>query len=116
MAPVDLADGGAAHQFGGHHLLLHPYREGGSLWGRGLTDRQWVEYGDALLRLAETVDELASRVPQAPHVICHADIHPGNLIADGDGPLHVVDWDAPILRGEVEAVRPVLIGPTAMLV
>ncbi len=31
------------------------------------------------------------------HVICHADIHSGNLIADGDGPLHVVDWDAPIL-------------------
>ncbi|SCG45382.1 phosphotransferase enzyme family protein [Micromonospora humi] len=150
VAPVDLAGGGAAHRFGDDELLLYPYRDGGSLWGRGLTDRQWIEYGeflahlhavrpspeiaavlpvetyrseagqrlctlgeqaatseslgafwhrygDALLRLAETVDELAARVPQAPHVICHADIHPGNLIADGDGPLHVVDWDAPIL-------------------
>ncbi|MGN9810009.1 phosphotransferase family protein [Micromonospora sp. BQ11] len=47
--------------------------------------------------MSETVDDLASRVTHAPHVICHADIHPGNLIADGDGPLHVVDWDAPIL-------------------
>lgn len=150
VAPVDRPDGGAAHRFGHYHLLLYPYREGGSLWSRGLTDRQWIEYGeflahlhtvspspeiaavlptetyrssagerlralggqaatsaslgdfwnrygDPLHRLAETVDELAARVPPAPHVICHADIHPGNLIADGDGPLHVVDWDAPIL-------------------
>ncbi|MFG1678169.1 phosphotransferase enzyme family protein [Micromonospora sp. NPDC049282] len=149
VAPVDRPDGGAAHRFGDHQLLLYPYREGGSLWGPGLTDRQWIEYGeflahlhavplspeiaavlpvetyrsgagerlnalagaaaasaalgafwdrygDALHRLAETVDELAVRVPAAPHVICHADVHPGNLIADGDGPLHVVDWDAPI--------------------
>ncbi|MEE3919334.1 phosphotransferase [Micromonospora sp. BRA006-A] len=51
----------------------------------------------ALHRLAESVDDLASRVTPGQHVICHADIHPGNLIADGDGPLHVVDWDAPIL-------------------
>nr|WP_318273134.1 phosphotransferase [Micromonospora provocatoris] len=127
-----------------------PVPRRGSLWGRGLTDRQWIEYGDflgrlhrvtpsaevaavlpaetyrssagerlrtlggqaatseilgtfwkrygaALHRLAETVDELASRVTRGRQVICHADIHPGNLIADGDGPLHVVDWDAPIL-------------------
>ncbi|QLQ37216.1 phosphotransferase enzyme family protein [Micromonospora robiginosa] len=145
VAPV-----GGTHRFGDHHLLLYPYVEGGSLWSRGLTDRQWTaygdflghlhavtpspeiaavlptetyrsdagqrvrtlggqaaasaslgafwhRYGDALHRLAETVDALAARVPRTPHVVCHADVHPGNLIADGDGPLHVVDWDAPIL-------------------
>ncbi|MFG2165329.1 phosphotransferase enzyme family protein [Micromonospora chersina] len=57
----------------------------------------WDRYGAALHRLSETVDDLASRVTRGRHVICHADIHPGNLIADGDGPLHVVDWDAPML-------------------
>ncbi|MFD0788495.1 phosphotransferase family protein, partial [Micromonospora azadirachtae] len=57
----------------------------------------WHRYGAALHRLSETVDDLASRVTRGEHVVCHADIHPGNLIADGDGPLHVVDWDAPIL-------------------
>lgn len=46
--------------------------------------------------MSETVDDLASRVTVGRHVICHADAHPGNLLAAGDGPLHVVDWDAPI--------------------
>ncbi|MEV1142150.1 aminoglycoside phosphotransferase family protein [Micromonospora sp. NPDC049799] len=150
VAPIDLPDGGAGRGFGNYRLLLYPFHDGGSLWGRGLTDRQWIEYGEflgrlhavtpsadiaaalavetyrssagerlrilgrqaaasealggfwdrygaALHRLSATVDELAARVTPARHVICHADIHPGNLIADGDGPLHVVDWDAPIL-------------------
>ncbi|WP_435149450.1 phosphotransferase enzyme family protein [Micromonospora aurantiaca (nom. illeg.)] len=148
VAPLD--HGGAGRGYGDYRLLLYPFHDGGSLWGRGLTDRQWTEYGDflgrlhrvtpsaevaavlpvetyrsgagerlrtlgvqaatsevlgafwerygaALHRLAETVDDLGSRVTPGQHVICHADIHPGNLIADGDGPLHVVDWDAPIL-------------------
>ncbi|MEW2441502.1 phosphotransferase enzyme family protein [Micromonospora marina] len=150
VAPLALPDGSAGHRFGDHRLLLYPFHDGGSLWGRGLTDRQWIEYGEflgrlhrvtpsaqvaavlpaetyrssagerlralggqaagsevlgafwnrygaPLHRLADTVDELACRVARTQHVICHADIHPGNLIADGDGPLHVVDWDAPIL-------------------
>ena len=151
VAPLDpRPDGGVARRFGDYRLLLYPFHDGGSLWGRGLTDPQWIEYGDflgrlhrvtpsaevaavlpaetyrssagerlrtiggqaatsevlgafwkrygdALHRLAETVDDLASRVTPGQHVICHADIHPGNLIADGDGPVHVVDWDAPIL-------------------
>ncbi|MEV6369064.1 phosphotransferase [Micromonospora musae] len=150
VAPIDLPDGGSSHRFGAYHLLLYPFHDGGSRWGRGLTDRQWTEYGEflgrlhtvapsadiaadlpnetyrsnagerlrllggqaaasealgafwarygaALHRQSETVEQLAGHVPQGRHVICHADIHPGNLIADGDGPLHVVDWDAPIL-------------------
>ncbi|GAB3350137.1 aminoglycoside phosphotransferase family protein [Micromonospora halotolerans] len=150
VAPIERPDGGISRGFGEHRLLLYPFHDGGSLWGRGLTDRQWIEYGEflgrlhavtpsadiaavlpaeawrssagerlralgeqaaasevlgafwdrygtALHRLSETVDDLASRVTHGRHVVCHADIHPGNLIADGDGPLHVVDWDAPIL-------------------
>ncbi|MET8082445.1 aminoglycoside phosphotransferase family protein [Micromonospora sp. NPDC005237] len=150
VAPIDLPGGRVIRGFGDYQLLLYPFHAGGSLWGRGLTDRQWVEYGEflgrlhavkpsadlaavlpvetyrssagerlrilgeqaaasealgtfwdrygaALHRLSATVDHLASRVTQSQHVICHADIHPGNLLADGDGPLHVVDWDAPIL-------------------
>lgn len=150
VAPIDRPDGGTGREFGDYQLLLYPFHDGGSRWSRGLTDRQWIEYGEflrrlhavtpsadiaallpvesyrssagerlrtlggeaaasetlgafwdrygaALHRLSETVDDLASRVTRGRHVICHADIHPGNLIADGDGPLHVVDWDAPIL-------------------
>jgi len=150
VAPIDRPTGAIVHQWGDYQLLLYPFHDGGSLWSCGLTDRQWVEYGEflgrlhaaapsadiaavlpmesyqstangrlralgaqaaqsealgafwerygpALDRLSDTVDDLAARVTAADHVICHADIHPGNLLAESDGPLHVVDWDAPIL-------------------
>ncbi|WBB70084.1 aminoglycoside phosphotransferase family protein [Micromonospora sp. WMMD812] len=150
VAPIDLPDGGVSRGFGDHQLLLYPFHDGGSRWDRGLTDCQWIQYGEflgrlhavtpsadiaavlpvetyrssagdrlrtlggqaaasealgafwdrygaALHRLSKTVDELASRAIRGQNVICHADIHPGNLLADGDGPLYVVDWDAPIL-------------------
>ncbi len=49
--------------------------------------------------LARRVTDLERQAAAARHpfVLCHADIHPGNLMAEGDGPLSVVDWDAPIL-------------------
>jgi spectinomycin phosphotransferase len=30
-------------------------------------------------------------------VLCHADLHPGNLLINPTGPFYIVDWDAPIL-------------------
>ncbi len=38
---------------------------------------------------------LASRTPEL--VVCHSDIHPGNLFIDTKGSLFIVDWDYPIL-------------------
>ena len=29
-------------------------------------------------------------------MLCHADIHTNNILVDGAGRLHVVDWDAPV--------------------
>ncbi|MGC5005456.1 phosphotransferase enzyme family protein [Streptomyces sp. DT203] len=150
VAPLSARSGEAGHVMGDYRMLLYPFHVGGNLWSRGLTDRQWIEYGEflgklhstvpsprigsvlpaesyattaparvyartaeaavssvlgafwqrygaAVTRLCETVCELTAKVGAGPHVICHADVHPGNLIADGDGPLHVVDWDAPIM-------------------
>lgn len=31
------------------------------------------------------------------HVICHADIHPANIIVDAAGAIHIVDWDEVML-------------------
>lgn len=31
------------------------------------------------------------------HVLCHADLHGGNVLLGPHGELHIVDWDAPIL-------------------
>jgi spectinomycin phosphotransferase len=33
----------------------------------------------------------------AEKVLCHSDIHPGNLFIDTQGRLYIVDWDAPML-------------------
>jgi spectinomycin phosphotransferase len=30
-------------------------------------------------------------------VLCHSDIHPGNLFLDASGTLFIVDWDGPML-------------------
>jgi spectinomycin phosphotransferase len=38
---------------------------------------------------------LASRSPEL--VLCHSDIHPGNLFIDKHGALFIVDWDSPVL-------------------
>ena len=38
---------------------------------------------------------LASRSTEM--VLCHSDIHPGNLFIDKDGTLFIVDWDSPVL-------------------
>jgi spectinomycin phosphotransferase len=59
----------------------------------------WTAHGDTVRRLAGEVRSLAGRAAalDRPQVLCHADIHPGNLLADAGGGLHVVDWDAPIV-------------------
>ena len=38
---------------------------------------------------------LASRSPEM--VLCHSDIHPGNLFIDKNGILFIIDWDSPVL-------------------
>ncbi|MDE2856414.1 MAG: aminoglycoside phosphotransferase family protein [Chloroflexota bacterium] len=42
---------------------------------------------------------LASRLKARDHehVICHADIHPANIMVDAAGAIHIVDWDEVIL-------------------
>ena len=50
-------------------------------------------------RLVERAGKLAHtlRLRELKFVLCHADIHPGNLLVGADGAFHIVDWDNPIL-------------------
>ena len=55
----------------------------------------WAEHRSTIYALLTSMDKLA-RVLQSqtrPHVICHADLHPGNLLRDRAGNVFVVDWD-----------------------
>jgi spectinomycin phosphotransferase len=49
--------------------------------------------------LLQRADELASDLPSKPMelVLCHTDIHGGNILIGEDGELYIVDWDNPIL-------------------
>ena len=50
---------------------------------------------DLIERAEQFAQTLASRATEL--VICHSDIHPGNLFIDTQGTLFIVDWDYPLL-------------------
>jgi spectinomycin phosphotransferase len=54
---------------------------------------------DTLLELAARAERLAHVMAARPAelVLCHSDIHPGNLFIDTTGALYIVDWDYPTL-------------------
>jgi len=54
---------------------------------------------DQILDLVARAERLAlDLVRRAPDpVLCHSDLHAGNILIAGDGALYIVDWDEPIL-------------------
>ena len=54
---------------------------------------------ETLLDLLRRTEQLAQAVASRPPkwVLCHSDIHPGNLFIAKNGALFIVDWDSPIL-------------------
>lgn len=49
--------------------------------------------------LVDRAEALSQRVQeQSPEfVLCHSDIHGGNVLIDGNGAIYIVDWDDPIM-------------------
>lgn len=58
----------------------------------------WRTHYDAISTILRRADELGKKLKaqNPPLVLCHADLHTGNLLIDGDGRLFVVDWDQPV--------------------
>lgn len=52
-----------------------------------------------ILALIQRAGELADRLQTRPpkFVLCHSDLHAGNIMVDPGGVLFIVDWDNPIL-------------------
>ena len=52
-----------------------------------------------ILDLVARADQLAQRLKSQPQnwVVCHSDLHAGNLHIGVNGTLYIVDWDEPIL-------------------
>src|SRR6185312_427798 len=52
-----------------------------------------------ILRLVDRAEQLAQKIRTQPpqFVLCHSDIHGGNVLVDGKGAIYIVDWDDPIM-------------------
>jgi aminoglycoside phosphotransferase (APT) family kinase protein len=56
---------------------------------------QYDEILDLVRRAHRLAPALQARSPE--YVLCHSDIHAGNILIDTSGVLYIVDWDDPIL-------------------
>ena len=54
---------------------------------------------DEIMDLLERTERLALKLQtdSPPFTVCHADVHAGNILIDGNDKLYIVDWDNPIL-------------------
>lgn len=57
------------------------------------------EHRRVIHRLIDRAESLSQKIQeQSPEfVLCHSDIHGGNVLIDGNGAIYIVDWDGPIM-------------------
>ena len=55
----------------------------------------WREHADRAGAALDAMDRLAHRLQtrELSYVLCHADLHPGNVITAEDGTIAIIDWD-----------------------
>lgn len=55
----------------------------------------WMAHQPTIHTLLTSLEELAGVLQErsGPHVICHADLHPGNMLRDQTDHVFVIDWD-----------------------
>lgn len=58
----------------------------------------WEEKRSEIIRLVENTERIGEQLKQHTfeYVLCHADLHPGNIVIDTNQNLLLVDWDSPI--------------------
>jgi spectinomycin phosphotransferase len=59
----------------------------------------WIAYESTIHTAMSAMEALADllRERSGPFVICHADLHPGNIIRSQDGQVFLIDWDEVML-------------------
>jgi spectinomycin phosphotransferase len=57
------------------------------------------EHTLTIRRLVDRAEQLGQMLQDQSHkfVLCHSDIHGGNVLMDGNGNIYIVDWDDPIM-------------------
>lgn len=57
------------------------------------------EHRAVIHRLVNRAESLSQKIQEqsSEFVLCHSDIHGGNVLIDGNGAIYIVDWDEPIM-------------------
>lgn len=57
------------------------------------------EHKAVIHRLVDQAESLSQKIQKqsSEYVLCHSDIHGGNVLIDGNGAIYIVDWDEPIM-------------------
>ena len=76
---------------------LHSRHDGSDSW-RALR-ASWAAHQSTIHTTVTSLEKLAEvlKARPFPYVICHADLHPANLLRDRDGRVFVIDWDEVML-------------------
>ena len=76
----------------------HAHSEGGSVSERALRS-SWMAHQSTIHTVVTSLEQLAGILQRrsGPYVICHADLHPANLLRDRAGHVFVIDWDEVML-------------------
>ena len=84
-----------ARAFEIHHI--------GKLYDGGVSERSlrssWMARQSIINTVVTSLEKLASALQSrsGPYVLCHADLHPANLIRNRTGQVFVIDWDEVML-------------------
>jgi spectinomycin phosphotransferase len=78
----------------------------------------WRANKSAIATMAARAEELGRRLARAPlpELLCHADIHTGNVLSDAEGRIWIVDWDEALLAPRERDLMFVAGGISARLV
>jgi spectinomycin phosphotransferase len=113
VAPIPTRSGALWTRVEEWTVIVYPFIDGDTSW-TGMTNEQWNEVGTIFqqihqvrlspegfesLRVVTSLEKLAGVLQSRtlPYVICHADLHPANLLRDHAGHVFVIDWDEVML-------------------
>jgi spectinomycin phosphotransferase len=87
--------------FGAQHLRARDGRDGrdGESGAVRALRAAWAAHQPTIHAVAASLETLAAalQLRPLPYVICHADLHPANLLRDTAGRVFVIDWDEVML-------------------
>lgn len=77
----------------------HLHASSGESTSRHALRASWIESQSTIHAVTASLEKLAVVLHKRdlPYVICHADLHPANLLRDSAGRVFVIDWDEAML-------------------